>query len=176
MEPNDRVWPWLGAFSFGKLCEFCVKDRIGIGQKTGEIWRNPSRPPLGFASKTVRRRGRWRIVASTFLSAGAGDFPVASSCARKIGREIGQHGNTDTGLESPAHPLARKPALRRLATLCHGVAFSTAVKKKPMKRAKSLAHGVYPSTPARNRCSVVPWPHARNVAGCSTLCSGNVAP
>jgi hypothetical protein len=33
-------------------------------------------------------------VAPTFLSAGAGDFPVASSCVRQIEREIGRHGNT----------------------------------------------------------------------------------
>jgi hypothetical protein len=50
-----------------------------------------------------------QAVAPTFLSAGAGDFPVASSCLRRTEQEIGRHGNT--GLASPAHPPTRKPAL-----------------------------------------------------------------
>jgi len=82
------------------------RHTVGVGQ-----WPITERSALG----------GW-VVAPTFLSAGAGDFPVASSCARKSEPEIGRHGNT--GLESPAHPQAQKPALRRLATVRHGVAFS----------------------------------------------------
>jgi hypothetical protein len=76
----------------------------------------------GLTALIPSAHGGRQLVAPTFLSAGAGDFPVASSCVGKIAREIVRHGNT--GLESPAHPQARKPALRRLAVVRHGVAIS----------------------------------------------------
>jgi hypothetical protein len=57
------------------------------------------------------RRSKAKAEAPTFLSAGAGDFPVASSCLRKMTWKIEWPGNT--GLESPVHPQARMPAPRR---------------------------------------------------------------
>ena len=46
--------------------------------------------------RTLRRGRRGRVVASTFLSAGAGGFPAASSCERKNERETGRAGNPDS--------------------------------------------------------------------------------
>jgi hypothetical protein len=47
------------------------------------------------------------VVGQTFLSAGAGDFPVASS-------NVGSANLQNTGLESPVNRQAGKPALQPL--------------------------------------------------------------
>ena len=75
-----------------------------------------------------------RAVAQTFLSAGVGDFPVASSCVPKIAWKIGR---PNTELESPVYLQARKPAPHRRDVARKIVAPRTTPRKTPMNRAKS---------------------------------------
>src|ERR1017187_4604604 len=65
---------------------------------------NRSTDLAGVGSFTAAIR---RFAGQTFLSAGSGDFPVASA------------DDADTGLESPVNPQAGKPALHRAVVSHH---------------------------------------------------------
>src|ERR1039458_7168014 len=62
---------------------------------------NGNRRSTGLAGVGSFTAAIQRFVGQTFLSAGSGDFPVASA------------DDADTGLESPVNPQAGKPAIHR---------------------------------------------------------------